>query len=157
MGRLPGPPPTPTEQKRRTGNPGKRPLPVPTAALPPAPRESLEPLRPLAEAGRALWDRTWHISAAWISSDTDVELLQLTCELLDERQFRRAEVLAMLSEGIYCKDQSAALRTIEAAIVSNLQTLGLTPTDRARLGVAEVMAQSTLDKLRERQAQRRAG
>lgn len=151
-----GRPPKPIEVKRRTGNPGGRPLPVPATALPPATREDLEPMRPLGPDGRALWDRTWHISAAWISADTDVELLQLTCELLDERQLRRAEVLAMLAEGIWCKDQSSALRAIEAAIVANLQTLGLTPTDRARLGVAEVMTQSTLDKLRERQAQRRA-
>jgi hypothetical protein len=116
----------------------------------------MEPLRPLCDPGRALWDRTWRVSAAWISSETDVELLQITCELLDERTLRRAEVMAMLAEGIYCKDQSAALRAVEAAFVSHLSLLGLTPTDRARLGVAEVMTQSTLDKLRERQAQRRA-
>lgn len=140
----PGPPPKPVEQKRRAGNPGKRPLPAlaEVAALPAA-EEPPDPLRPLGRPGRELWDRVWSAAAVWVSPQTDVELLQLTCELIDERSILRAIVIR---EGAYHERQS--LRALDAQIISCLSLLGFTPSDRTRLGVAEVVAQSTLAKLR---------
>jgi len=42
----------------------------------------------------------------------------------------------------------AMIDQVEKDIVSLLSLLGMTPTDRARLGLAEVKKQSTLEKLR---------
>jgi hypothetical protein len=40
------------------------------------------------------------------------------------------------------------LRELDRGIVNNLSLLGFTPADRSRLGVAEVRAQTKLEKLR---------
>ena len=42
-----------------------------------------------------------------------------------------------------------ALRDIDRLIISNLSLLGLTPTDRTRLGVAEVRRVSKLEELKQ--------
>jgi len=46
------------------------------------------------------------------------------------------------------------LRELDRQIVSNLSLLGFTPSDRSRLGVAEVKAKSKLEELMERRASR---
>ena len=143
MGRIPGAIPKPTERKRAVGNPGRRPLPEPVVALPPA-ETTPDPLRPLGPTGTALWDRTWDAgAAAWISDKTDIELLMNVCEALDERQTLRRLVLEHGDD-----KERKALRTLDAQIIDSLSLLGLTPADRARLGIAEVMAQSTLERLK---------
>jgi hypothetical protein len=142
----PGRPPKPVEQKRRTGNPGKRPLPATVHALPPAPT-SHEPPRPLASAGRALWDRAWQYGTSWIA-ETDVELLLLTCEQVDERQALRLKVLR---DGDW--RERAGLRALDKEIQDGLSLLGFTPSDRARLGVAEVKVVSALEEVRRRRSQ----
>jgi hypothetical protein len=142
MGRR-GPPPRPNEEKRRLGNPGKRPLPALSdiVALAPA-TETPPPLRPLGAVGLGLWERAWSCGARWISPQTDIELLQILCEQLDERAALRLDVL----RGAW--HERSALRDIDAQIVRALSLLGFTPADRSRLGVAEVQAQTTLQKLR---------
>lgn len=133
-----GRPPKPAEQKRRTGNPGKRKLPDLAAVVSLPTTERPEPPRPLATAGSALWERAWDHGKAWMAA-TDVELLLLTCEQLDERQALR---LTVLREGDW--RERAALRALDKAVQDGLSMLGFTPTDRARLGVAEVTARSKL-------------
>lgn len=140
-----GRPPKPTEQKRRAGNPGKRSLPEPLVLLPAA-ETTPEPVRPLGGPGRALWDRVWAAGARWVSPTTDVELLQIVCESVDERSALRYQVLQPGQNDPHLR---AALRALDAQVVSGLSLLGFTPSDRARLGVAEVVAQSTLKRLRE--------
>lgn len=139
-------PPVPTERKRRTGNPGKRALPkVASVTMLPRVVGVPDPLRDLGEQGSLMWARIWTNGASWIAP-TDVELVQLACELMDERVSLRAAVLA----GSEWRDR-VALRTLEGDLRHMLSALGLTPTDRSRLGVAEVRAQSVLEGLRERQ------
>jgi hypothetical protein len=46
------------------------------------------------------------------------------------------------------------LRELEKSIYSNLSLLGFTPTDRSRLGVAEVKKMSKLEELMTRKAHR---
>jgi hypothetical protein len=85
----------------------------------------------------------------WISPVTDKELLLMTCEMIDERWNLRAKVL---------KDGSPAegrrLDRLSKQIISNLSLLGFTPTDRTRLGVAEVKAKSRLEELMAKRAER---
>ena len=145
-----GRPPKPIEQKRLLGNPGKRALPA-EGSLQELPRAiyTPEPARPLVKYGRELWDRVWDSGANWISPNTDVELLLMTCEMVDERWNLRVKVM---QDG-QAKDRRG-LRELDRLIISNLSLLGFSPSDRTRLGVAEVKRQTKLENLLERKAQR---
>lgn len=109
-----------------------------------------EPIRRLDDVGLELWTRTWSIGQTWISKDTDIELLQMTCEMSDEREMLREYVLSHVDAW----HERRALRDLDKAIVSNLSLLGFTPTDRMRLGVSQVKAKSKLEELMERRANR---
>ena len=73
----------------------------------------------------------------------------MTCEMVDERWNLRVKVMqsddAVMRRG---------LRELDRQIVSNLSLLGFTPSDRSRLGVAEVKAKSKLEELMDRRASR---
>ena len=138
-----GRPPKPIEQKRMLGNPGKRALPKEgEVQVLPASGAVPEPHRPLGDAGDAMWDRIWGAGIQWISPQTDIELLLMTCESLDEREQLREIVQASGDP----KDRRA-LRYLNAEITSNMSMLGFSPVDRARLGVAEVTRRSKLEEL----------
>ena len=143
-----GRPPRPIEQKRMLGNPGRRPLPEGLQILPSA-GETPEPARPLLKYGQQLWDRVWEQGLNWISPNTDTELLLMTCEMVDERWNLRVKVMqsddARLRRG---------LRELDRLIIQNLSLLGFTPSDRTRLGVAEVKVMSKLEELQRRKAER---
>jgi hypothetical protein len=143
-----GRPPKPIEQKRLTGNPGKRPLPQEgSLVLLPSMYEIPEPPRPIVtEAAKALWNRTWSMGQTWLSPQTDIELLLMTCEMVDERWNLRIKVLQDSRP-----EERKGLRDLERQLVANLSLLGFTPTDRSRLGVAEVKKISKLEALREQQ------
>jgi len=143
-----GRPPKPIEQKRALGNPGRRPLPQEgSLVLLPSMYEIPEPPRPLVtEAAKALWTRTWSMGQTWLSPQTDIELLLMTCEMVDERWNLRIKVLQDNRP-----EERKGLRDLERQLVANLSLLGFTPTDRSRLGVAEVKKISKLEALREQQ------
>ena len=145
-----GRPSKPIEQKRLLGNPGKRAMPDENGVvLLQQVEETPEPPRPLLKYGQDLWDRIWGMGATWVSSNTDLELLTMTCEMVDERWNLRVKVMQ--------SDDAAmrrGLRELDKQIVSNLSLLGFTPSDRSRLGVAEVKAKSKLEELMERRANR---
>lgn len=108
-----------------------------------------EPLRRLEDSGVALWQRAWQMHSSWLRN-TDFELLQLTCEQLDERDLLRGYVL----DNAEAWHERAGLRQLEKDIQSNLIQLGFTPQARAKLGVQEVQVKSKLDELMERKANR---
>jgi hypothetical protein len=141
-----GRPPKPVEQKRLLGNPGKRALPnqASVVALPSA-YGIPEPQRPLGPSGSELWERIWGLANTWLSPNTDSELLLMTCELLDERWNLRVRVMRDSRP-----EERKALRELDRQLVANLSLLGFSPTDRSRLGVAEVKRQSKLEELRTR-------
>lgn len=138
-----GRPSKPLEQKRMLGNPGKRALPNPgeIILLEQVP-DTPEPPRPLLKYGQELWDRVWSMGATWISQKSDVELLVMTCEMIDERWNLRVKV--MQSDDPRMR---RGLRELDRQIVSNLSLLGFTPSDRSRLGIAEVKVRSKLEEL----------
>jgi len=143
-----GRPPKTIEQKRALGNPGKRPLPTEgSLVLLPSMYEIPEPPRPIVtEAAKALWNRTWTMGQTWLSPQTDIELLLMTCEMVDERWNLRIKVLQDNRP-----EERKGLRDLERQLIANLSLLGFTPTDRSRLGVAEVKKISKLEALREQQ------
>lgn len=143
----PGRPPVPTELKRARGNPGKRSLPAVGEVVPLARADGpVEPIRELGPTGRLLWDRLWTAGLRWISPTTDLELMQMLCETLDERNALRIHVLRQ-GAAATPKDRGA-LRQIDRQLLEMLSLLGFTPTDRARLGLAEVIAETKLQELR---------
>lgn len=144
-------PPKPTEVKRRIGNPGNRPLPAVASvtALPAADGVPV-PLRPLLNQGQRMWDRIWSEGAIWLSPHTDIELVQMLAETMDEREGLRGYVLSGEAEW---RDR-VALRSIDDQIKSMLSALGFTPVDRTRMGVAEVRSMSKLEALQARAVQR---
>ena len=145
-----GRPTKPIEQKRLIGNPGKRALPEQSAImLIPQASQTPEPARPLLKYGQELWNRVWESGINWISPNTDLELLLMTCEMIDERWNLRVRVMTDNSP----KDRRG-LREIDKQIVSNLGLLGFTPSDRSRLGVAEVKKMSKLEELMAKKANR---
>lgn len=145
-----GRPSKPIEQKRLLGNPGKRAMPDENSVvLMQQVEQTPQPPRPLLKYGQDLWDRIWGMGATWVSDKTDLELLVMTCEMVDERWNLRVKVMQ--------SDDAAmrrGLRELDRQIVSNLSLLGFTPSDRSRLGVAEVKAKSKLEELMERRANR---
>jgi hypothetical protein len=139
-----GRPSKPTEQKRLLGNPGKRALPSGTIAIPMI-EVTPEPHRPLLKYGRELWDKVWQTGATWISPNTDTELLLMTCEMIDERWNLRVKVMQTDDSKM-----RRGLRELDRQIVSNLSLMGFSPSDRSRLGVAEIKAKSKLQELLEK-------
>lgn len=141
-----GRPAKPIEQKRLTGNPGKRKLPDENMiTMIPAASERPQTPRPLLRYGQELWDRIWDAGTNWISPNTDIELLTMTCEMVDERWNLRIKVMQNDDPRM-----RRGLRELDRQIVSNLSLLGFTPSDRSRLGLAEVKAHSKFAELQAR-------
>ena len=144
-----GRPPKPIEVKRALGNPGKRKLPkenelvvLQQASTTP------EPPRPLGRFGSELWDRIWSMGMSWVSPISDIDLLMMVCEMVDERQSLRVQVIRDNRP-----EERRALRSLDAQLMQGLSLLGFTPTDRSRLGIAEIKKRSKLEELRAKQQQ----
>lgn len=148
--------PVPAERKRARGNPGKR-------ALTPAPDiVEIEPLEhdapvSLGPAGKEMW-ATMNASAHWLG-ESDSPTMMVLCDKVDRRDMvmKRLETEPLVIQ----PDNGSRpvtnplvhqLDQLEKDIVGLLSLLGLTPTDRSRLGLAEVKKQSTLEKLRAQRA-----
>jgi hypothetical protein len=85
------------------------------------------------------------VGEQWLGRNTDTQLLLLTCEQLDRRQELIAKIAETQEWRLY-----RALHDLEKLIASNLGVLGFTPSDRTRLGLAEVKTVSKLQELRKR-------
>lgn len=155
-----GRPPTPTERKRRTGNPGKRALPDVSnvVALPPVEDTAPEQLGP---AGVAVWELVTE-QCKWLA-ETDRPTLILLCEKFDRRQdflarLESSDPVLFTDKGYaYANPLVGMLSTLEVELVKLLSALGLTPTDRSRLGVAEVKKESALEQMLARRQKRSGG
>ncbi|MBX3031924.1 MAG: phage terminase small subunit P27 family [Chloroflexi bacterium] len=145
------------EQKRLTGNPGKRSLPTPISVVPPARLTPSTAPGHLGPAGLRMWEHCRQYAGQWVA-DSDIEQVRLLCEAMD----RRADLMARLANDgyvlftdkgyAYQHPAAGMLTALEAQITKWLSLLGLTPSDRGRLGVAEVKAQSTLERIRAQRA-----
>lgn len=133
----------PMEQKRLIGS---RSYKEPIGEIYPITNDKPEPLNRLEESGLHLWNSTWDLGESWLSDRTDIFLLQMTCEQLDERDQLRLYVI----ENIDAWHERAALRQLERDIASNLSMLGFTPTDRSKLGFTLAKTKSKLQELLER-------
>ena len=145
-----GPAKKPTEIKRRTGNPGGKALPDldSVVALVPAVVDggAITPLRDLDAAGLAEWVIVWREAWPWLSP-ADVPAVQRYCEAVDDLASVRGEMLAaqaVSDKGTWrLRNQVTDARK---AIAFFARELGLSPSARAELGVAEVkLREATAD------------
>jgi hypothetical protein len=145
-----GRPPKPVEVKRRTGNPGKRPLPEPSnvVALKPADGVPAYPAD-IGLAGERLWDRAWNAALTWIAPGTDAEQIEEAARLADDVAAARQRYRATTDPA-----DARALVALSKQLTEALSALGFNPTARARLGVAEVKRVSALEELVSRRQQR---
>ena len=142
--------PVPIEKKRALGNPGKRALPAlsDTFAI-----EALSsaPLN-LTGAGLDAWNQI-SSNSPWLS-ESDLTLLSLYCEKVERHvemveKLKNSDYVLLTDKGyMYSNPLVGMISTIETDMVKILSLMGLTPADRSRLGLAEVKAASTLEKLR---------
>jgi hypothetical protein len=133
-----GRPPAPLEAKKKRGTARPDRVPnlgnlaaVPAAQLEPAEMDPAAALEVVLEAGRV-----------WLAATDSVALAMLR-EALEERTVLRAAVFVSQSP-----DARKALRELDKQIIGQLSALGFDPAARSRLGLAEVKAASTLEKLR---------
>ena len=136
-----GRPATPIERKRAIGTLRNdrlpnQPIVMTQPATPP------EPPRDLGGEGLKFWEQVF-TAAPWISHRTDLALVTMTAQQFDERSTLRA-IVAEQPENPRLR---SGLRELEQAITGNLTHLGLTPSDRSRLGFAEVQKESKLQEM----------
>ena len=165
-----GRPPKPDALKRRLGNPGKRALPEPAPARQ-AIAEGAIPAPPagLKRHGKQAWARLWSVGPAWLNPTTDLAILTRLCQAYDEREELRrlvakyGHLVAMVVEEDEVDDPGAGgkrlsrvyeikanpaviqLRKLEELITRYEGLSGFTPSDRSRLGMAEVKRESALE------------
>ena len=145
-----GRPPKPTELKRLLGNPGQRPLPdlnnithLPMAREIPALPENI------GEQGTKLWNRAWAMAVTWLSPVSDIDAISNAAFLADASEAARNKYMATLDAA-----DGRAYVAINKAYTDALASLGFDPIARSRLGVAEVKAATSIDKLLERRQNR---
>lgn len=164
-GRPNGRPPKPVEVKRATGNPGHRPLPPAPSYSAALATDALVPTPPpLGEDGREMWFHVWSAGKSWLSPDSDYTIVTLLCQAQDEMQeIRRALSLGevprfyVLSNGQHVTHPLVnQLKDLRTQTTAWLAALGFSPSDRARLGLAEVRIRDELDELQRRREERRA-
>ena len=124
--------PRPVEQRltgrRATRDAGGRKLPKPPGAL--------------GDAGREVWGRLWVAGQAWLSVETDRDVLTRLCEAHDERDAMREQIAVdgfMLpgSRGqLRPHPLLTHLRALETPMTHWESVYGFTPSARAQLGHA---------------------
>jgi P27 family predicted phage terminase small subunit len=156
-----GRPPKPTELKRALGNPGKRSLPPTLAVLPSGGAPPVLP-KGLGTLGRRAWRSYWTLGSTWLSQKTDLQILMRLCRAYDEEQALRKLVdqhghLAENRFGdLVANPAVTQLRKLEELITRYEGLCGFTPSDRSRLGMAEITRESKLDQLISSRNQRHA-
>lgn len=155
-----GRPPVPNERKRKLGNPGQRPLPALADVAPLEPLSAALPAVPshLGPSGQQLWERVTG-GAVWLA-ETDKPTLELLCEKVDRRagwvrELAQSEPVLYTDKGYaYANPIVGMLSTIETEIAKLFGAIGLTPTDRTRMGLAEVKAKNAFEEMLARQRDR---
>jgi P27 family predicted phage terminase small subunit len=162
-GRPSGRPAMPVERKRALGNPGHRPLPEP-----PPPGQGLAGVSdipeppPMGPDGMAMWENLWTAGKTWLSPEGDGHLVEMLCQAYDESSMlRRALAIGeiprhyVLPNGSYVTHPYVTqLKELRVQITAWLSQLGFSPSDRARLGLAQVKTYGALDELQRRRDER---
>ena len=163
-GRPNGRPPKPVERHRLAGT-GKD--------LPDGPfvNEGLEggdrpvPPETLGEDGTILWDHVWYAGRQWLAVESDRTLVAMLCHAYDESEKLRKGIESGEFPRVYVHANGSPVTTpwvtqlkeLRAQITSWLAAIGFSPSDRSRLGLAEVRVRDELDELAQKREHSRAG
>lgn len=141
-------PAKPVEVKRRMGNPGKRPLPK-VSSMPVLHMAHVDPPAHLKSAGRREFEHVM-ATAAWLAP-SDLPLLVRLCEIWDDIDAWQADVdergmviVTPTNGTLQAHPLLAHIRDARKQAVSMMSLLGLSPSDRGRIGAGEVQAKSKL-------------
>lgn len=142
----------------RTGMSKGRPAAVVTAL---APGNRIIPKVPegLKEAGTQFWDHTF-THAHWLDSDTDFFIVYSAAKVIDDIAIARSEIdkfgrYQKLPNGVVARSAAAIdLEHLLISMNSYLAALGLTPTDRARLGIVVKQQDDVFAELARRRIER---
>lgn len=104
----------------------------------------------MKRVGKAAWQCYWSLGNAWLSPQTDVHLVARLCLAYDEeaelrRQLRHAPRVVDTPNGVVTNPLIQQLRKLEDQITRYEGLCGFTPSDRSRLGLAEVERVSKLE------------
>lgn len=153
-GRPNGRPAKPVERHRLTGT-GKD---LPAG---PMPGEGLLggdlPLVPetLGPDGVELWNHVWRAGKSWLAIESDRTIVSLLCHAYDEHEQLRKGLASGELARVYVHANGSPVTTpwvtqlkeLRSQITSWLAAIGFSPSDRSRLGLAEVRVRDELDEL----------
>jgi P27 family predicted phage terminase small subunit len=121
------------------------------------PVEVPDPPTGLGDRGTSEWGKIWAAGRHWLHPAEDYHWIEQVVRAYDDIAQFRAEIenTGLIVKG-YAGQQTAnpllrEIRDCEATIRKCLSMLGFSPTDRARLGLAEIKRQSSLQDLQEKQ------
>ena len=149
-----GRPPKPLEQIRATARnqthkADGRPLPAVREVVA---KTVVVPAEPdgLAARGSEEWVNIWTAGANWLHPTEDYHWVEMIAHAYDEIAHFRSVIAedGLTQRGsmgqMVAHPLIGEIRRAEATIMKALSTLGFSPSDRARLGLAEIKAQSKL-------------
>lgn len=144
-----GRPTQPIELKRQKGTLRTDRLPSNSALIPLSNiGDSPKPQTQLGNQGSAFWSKAWE--TPWLSQLSDYWIVLITAQALDERE----EVKVALAEDPSDRRLRTTLRELDKQVINAYSLMGYTPSDRSRLGVAEVRKESKLEELLRRKNER---
>jgi hypothetical protein len=112
-------------------------------------REIPEPPESLRSSGLDLWNRAWGVAITWLSPVSDIEAIKNSCHLADANEAARDRYMISTEPA-----DAKAYVAINKAYTDSLTSLGFDPVSRSRLGVAEVRAATSIDRLLEKRERR---
>ena len=152
----------PIEKKRRRGAEirGALPaIPVPEFALATVSLTDVPDAPPhLGEYGRAYWSMFWDAGRRHLSEKHDSALLEKLCSAIEQVALIEAWQGKDVTRWFYATANGQLVThplikqksELNAQITAWLSLLGFTPSDRARLGLAEIRVANELDQFRRR-------
>lgn len=160
-----GRPPKPVErlkatQRDATHKADGREMAVPEFTLPAATTIPVPP-DDLGDRGETEWDKIWS-AGFWLSPDQDYHWVAMIATAYDEIEIYRAIIAAegytyenKLKGVMQAHPLIAEVRKAQALIMRALSTLGFSPTDRARLSIAEVKRKNAIADLNSKMAEKK--
>ena len=133
-----GPRPMPLERQKKLGNPHHKTKGT-TMTITTETKLTTEPPKGLQEEGQRLW-KTLVTFATWISP-SDAFTLEMLATYADKRKqlaqelLEEGEVLTGVNGGKYLNPKTNLLLSLDEKTIKLFSMLGLTPTDRTKLGI----------------------
>ena len=116
----------------------------------------------LGPIGQEAWNRITEYASAWLAV-TDREAVTMACKAIEAHVDLSARLQAdgyvlFTDKGYaYAHPAYGMRQSVEGQLYKWLSMLGLSPTDRAQLGIAMVQGQSLVDQYRDRAAKLKGG